>query len=179
MKLAGIDGAVVITTPQEIAMADVRKEISFCQKVGIRILGVVENMSGLDLPFNCDQVKFTSAEDGTDITLRVRDAVEKDIHSHARASSENMHDPCSIRIHIDVFPASRGGALKMCEGAGVKYLGSLPLDPAIAIASEKGHSLFSRTKTSTGSNLHALRDSSTVTSLNSVIDALLSELGGA
>ena len=179
MKLAGIDGAVVITTPQEIAMADVRKEISFCQKVGIRILGVVENMSGLDLPFNCDQVKFTSAEDGTDITLRVRDAVEKDIHSHARASSENMHDPCSIRIHIDVFPASRGGALKMCEGAGVKYLGSLPLDPAIAIASAKGHSLFSRTKTSTGSNLHALRDSSTVTSLNSVIDALLSELGGA
>ena len=69
--------------------------------------------------------------------------------------------------------------VQSCEGAGVKYLGSLPLDPAIAIASEKGHSLFSRTKTSTGSNLHALRDSSTVTSLNSVIDALLSELGAA
>jgi Mrp family chromosome partitioning ATPase len=41
------DGAVIVTTPQEAAMADVRKELNFCKKVGIRVLGVVENMSGL------------------------------------------------------------------------------------------------------------------------------------
>lgn len=39
-------GALVVTTPQAIATSDVRKEINFCHKVGIRILGVVENMSG-------------------------------------------------------------------------------------------------------------------------------------
>lgn len=42
-KLAG---AVIVTTPQAIAVSDVRKELSFCRKVGIGVLGVVENMSG-------------------------------------------------------------------------------------------------------------------------------------
>ncbi|KAL8767926.1 MAG: hypothetical protein Q9209_005714 [Squamulea sp. 1 TL-2023] len=39
-------GAVIVTTPQAVAVSDVRKELSFCRKVGIRVLGVVENMSG-------------------------------------------------------------------------------------------------------------------------------------
>ncbi|KAL8902886.1 MAG: hypothetical protein Q9207_004314 [Kuettlingeria erythrocarpa] len=42
-KLAG---AVIVTTPQAVAVSDVRKELSFCRKVGIGVLGVVENMSG-------------------------------------------------------------------------------------------------------------------------------------
>jgi len=44
LKEAGIDGAVLVTTPQEVALQDVRKEIDFCRKVGIPILGLVENM---------------------------------------------------------------------------------------------------------------------------------------
>ncbi|KAJ7306018.1 hypothetical protein JRQ81_010384 [Phrynocephalus forsythii] len=47
---AGIDGAVVITTPQEVALQDVRKEINFCRKVKLPIIGVVENMSGFVCP---------------------------------------------------------------------------------------------------------------------------------
>lgn len=39
-------GAVVVTTPQAVAVSDVRKELSFCRKVGIKVLGVIENMSG-------------------------------------------------------------------------------------------------------------------------------------
>lgn len=50
LKEAGIDGAIVITTPQEMALQDVRKEINFCRKVGIPILGVVENMRGFVCP---------------------------------------------------------------------------------------------------------------------------------
>jgi ATP-binding protein involved in chromosome partitioning len=38
-------GAVVVTTPQEVALQDVYKSVSMCQKVGIPILGVVENFS--------------------------------------------------------------------------------------------------------------------------------------
>eukprot|EP01086_Lenisia_limosa_P017322 TRINITY_DN8484_c0_g1_i1.p1 TRINITY_DN8484_c0_g1~~TRINITY_DN8484_c0_g1_i1.p1 ORF type:complete len:371 (+),score=115.17 TRINITY_DN8484_c0_g1_i1:33-1115(+) len=43
-------GAVLITTPQDVALNDVRKEVSFCRKVGIPILGIVENMSGFVCP---------------------------------------------------------------------------------------------------------------------------------
>ena len=42
--------ALIVTTPQEIALADVRKSISFCRHVKIRILGIVENMSGFVCP---------------------------------------------------------------------------------------------------------------------------------
>jgi len=50
LKESGIDGAVLITTPQEVALQDVRREIDFCRKVGIRIIGLVENMSGFVCP---------------------------------------------------------------------------------------------------------------------------------
>lgn len=39
-------GAVIVTTPQAVAISDVRKEVNFCRKVGVDVLGVVENMSG-------------------------------------------------------------------------------------------------------------------------------------
>ncbi|GME72208.1 unnamed protein product [Ambrosiozyma monospora] len=52
MKEVGIDGALIVTTPQEVALLDVRKEIDFCKKAGIKILGLVENMSGFVCP-NC------------------------------------------------------------------------------------------------------------------------------
>ncbi|KAI4095823.1 MAG: hypothetical protein LQ344_001377 [Seirophora lacunosa] len=50
LKESGVDGAVVVTTPQEVSLLDVRKEIDFCNKAGIRVLGVVENMSGFVCP---------------------------------------------------------------------------------------------------------------------------------
>jgi Mrp family chromosome partitioning ATPase len=42
--------ALIVTTPQEIALADVRKSIHFCRQVRMDILGLVENMSGLTCP---------------------------------------------------------------------------------------------------------------------------------
>eukprot|EP00043_Microstomoeca_roanoka_P026459 m.11646 g.11646 ORF g.11646 m.11646 type:complete len:384 (+) comp6608_c0_seq1:1-1152(+) len=52
LKSSHVDGCVIVTTPQEVALSDVRKEISFCKKVGLPIIGVVENMSGFVCP-NC------------------------------------------------------------------------------------------------------------------------------
>jgi ATP-binding protein involved in chromosome partitioning len=48
------DGAVVVTTPQEVALAAVRKSITFCRKLNLPVLGVVENMSGFACP-HCGQ----------------------------------------------------------------------------------------------------------------------------
>ncbi len=42
--------ALVLTTPQEISLADVRKSINFCRQVDLKILGVIENMSGFICP---------------------------------------------------------------------------------------------------------------------------------
>jgi ATP-binding protein involved in chromosome partitioning len=42
--------ALIVTTPQEISLADVRKSINFCQKINLGILGLVENMSGYRCP---------------------------------------------------------------------------------------------------------------------------------
>ncbi|HIJ41585.1 MAG TPA: P-loop NTPase [Deltaproteobacteria bacterium] len=42
--------ALIVTTPQEISLADVRKSIRFCRQVHMEILGLVENMSGLTCP---------------------------------------------------------------------------------------------------------------------------------
>lgn len=50
LREAGLSGAVIVTTPQEVSLLDVRKEITFCKKVGVPIIGVVENMSGFACP---------------------------------------------------------------------------------------------------------------------------------
>jgi ATP-binding protein involved in chromosome partitioning len=47
--------ALIVTTPQEISLADVRKSIHFCRQVNMKILGLVENMSGLVCP-HCGKV---------------------------------------------------------------------------------------------------------------------------
>jgi len=43
-------GAVIVTTPQDVAINDVRRCITFCRKLDLSILGVVENMSGFVCP---------------------------------------------------------------------------------------------------------------------------------
>ncbi len=50
LKPSGITGAIIVTTPQEVSLLDVRKEITFCKKVNLPIIGVVENMSGFVCP---------------------------------------------------------------------------------------------------------------------------------
>jgi len=42
--------AIIITTPQEVSLADVRKSISFCKTVKMEIFGLIENMSGFECP---------------------------------------------------------------------------------------------------------------------------------
>ena len=49
------EGAVIVTTPQKVAAADVRKSINFCRELGVKVLGVIENMSGFVCP-KCGEV---------------------------------------------------------------------------------------------------------------------------
>jgi Mrp family chromosome partitioning ATPase len=61
---SSVSGAIIVSTPQEISLLDVRKEINFCQKLKIPIIGVVENMSGFVCP-NCkNESKIFKATSG-------------------------------------------------------------------------------------------------------------------
>jgi ATP-binding protein involved in chromosome partitioning len=46
----GADGALIVTTPQDVSTNDVRRSIGFSRQLGLPILGVVENMSGFICP---------------------------------------------------------------------------------------------------------------------------------
>ncbi len=50
VQQAPINGAVIVTTPQDVAVADARKCIDMFQKVNVPIVGVIENMSGFTDP---------------------------------------------------------------------------------------------------------------------------------
>ena len=57
------DAAIIVTTPQEVALADVRKSINFCYKLDLTMLGIIENMSGFICP-TCNTVVNIFGTDG-------------------------------------------------------------------------------------------------------------------
>ena len=87
--IPGLDGAVVVTTPQKVAAVDVRKSISFCKKVGVRLLGVIENMSGFACP-KCGEVTPILSQGG------------------GRKMAEEMNVPFIGSIPIDPMIAASG-----------------------------------------------------------------------
>jgi Mrp family chromosome partitioning ATPase len=50
VQTAKPDGAIIVTTPQDVATFDVRKSIDFCNKLSLPVTGVIENMSGFICP---------------------------------------------------------------------------------------------------------------------------------
>jgi len=56
--------AVIVTTPQEVALADVRKSINFCRTVNLEMFGLVENMSGLNCPHCGESIDLFGAGGG-------------------------------------------------------------------------------------------------------------------
>jgi len=49
-SVPGLDGAVIVTTPQNVALLDFRKSVNFARQVKLPIIGVIENMSGMKCP---------------------------------------------------------------------------------------------------------------------------------
>ncbi len=56
--------AIIVTTPQEVALADVRKSINFCKTVNMEIFGMIENMSGLNCPHCGEMIDLFGAGGG-------------------------------------------------------------------------------------------------------------------
>lgn len=86
------DGAVIVTSPQKLSAGVVSREIRFCQKMKVPVLGVIENMSG----FTCT---------------------------------------CCSEV-TQIF--SNGAGEYLAKKYGIPFLGTLPLDPRLIVAQEKG-----------------------------------------
>lgn len=57
-----LDGAIIVSTPQEMALADVRRGVEFFRKVGVQIYGIIENMAYLEMPDGA--VNYLFGKDG-------------------------------------------------------------------------------------------------------------------
>ncbi|KAL4858294.1 Cytosolic Fe-S cluster assembly factor [Chlorella vulgaris] len=175
LKAANVDGAVVVTTPQEVSIIDVRKEINFCKKTGIPVLGVVENMSGLRQPLTSFKVFSPSGTDITSAVLQAAAAAAADADadagsgSSAEPGSRGSGSPGEVMAETAVFHVSGGGAAGMAADMQVPYLGSVPLDSALSRAGEEGRSVFD----SAGS-----ANSSSGPALQAIINKLLVATGG-
>ena len=64
--------AVIVTTPQEVSLADVRKSISFCHTLKMEIFGLVENMSGYVCPHCGEKVDIFGAGGGEQTAREAR-----------------------------------------------------------------------------------------------------------
>ena len=122
------DGAVVVSTPQELALADVRKELAWCAQSSLRVLGVVENMAPLRT--RLDALRFFDGSSGADAT-------ESTLALLRERCPELLED---VHAAVDVFPAGGegGGTEGMAAQFGVPFLGRVPLDTTITQASERG-----------------------------------------
>ncbi len=62
-KIPGIDGSIIVTTPQEVALLDSRKAVNFSKQLNLPVIGIIENMSGLICP-HCGKKIYLFKEGG-------------------------------------------------------------------------------------------------------------------
>ncbi|MEA3400876.1 MAG: Mrp/NBP35 family ATP-binding protein [Armatimonadota bacterium] len=70
-SLPHADGAIIVTTPQEASLSDCRKAINFARKVGLDVLGVIENMSGFICPHCGKRTDIFSVGGGEEMAQRM------------------------------------------------------------------------------------------------------------
>ena len=125
-SLPNIDGVVIVTTPQEVALLDSRKSISFAKTINLPVLGVVENMRGYSL-------HGTAANsDGTPISNAT---IEIAGPSGQKIVADTNNDG-DWDVVLDLFKS--GGGEESANEMDVPFLGSLPFDPGIVRGGDDG-----------------------------------------
>ena len=110
-----ISGALIITTPQDIALADVRKGADMFKKVNAPVLGVIENMSGLIINGEVDT---------------------KSSHIIINDQKININSDGKFTYIMDLFKS--GGGLEESNRLGVPLLGKIPISKNITNSTDEG-----------------------------------------
>jgi len=101
VQIAKPAGAVVVTTPQEVATSDVRRSIDFCRRLNLPVIGVIENMSGFVCP-HCGRATPIFGFGG------------------GRQMAESMEVPFLGALPIDPAMVALGDAGRTCFDDGVE-----------------------------------------------------------
>lgn len=94
--------ALIVTTPQEVSLADVRKSINFCRQVKMEILGLVENMSGLKCP-HCGKIIDVFKAQGGKETAR----------------KENLRLLATLPLELEVVKEGDAGDISLLDNQGL------------------------------------------------------------
>ncbi len=115
-----LTGAIIITTPQDLSLVDVRKGSDMFQKVNVPLLGVVENMSNYTINGLIEGI-----DDYNGVSIKIND---KTIHT--------ISDDGTFSISIDIFKGL--GGKSESERLNVPLLGSLVIDSNLSASADKG-----------------------------------------
>ena len=115
-----LTGAIIVTTPQDLSLVDVRKGSDMFQKVNVPLLGVVENMSNYTIKGLIEGI-----DDYNGVSIKIND---KTIHT--------ISDDGTFSISIDIFKGL--GGKSESERLNVPLLGSLVIDSNLSASADKG-----------------------------------------
>jgi len=122
-----MSGAVIITTPQDIALADVQKGADMFRKVHTPIIGVIENMSSFQINGKVSGIDQISTNN---YYLDIN-GLDKNI---------DINDDGSFSIPINLFKS--GGGLKESKRLDVPLLGQIPISIEMMHATDKGEPII-------------------------------------
>ena len=145
-NLPGIDGVVIVTTPQEVALLDSRKSINFAKTLSVPVLGVVENMSGYTIR--------GTAEPNSQVSV---------MGPNGTPIEANTGGDGNWSLTLDVFKS--GGGDSAAAELQVPFVGALPFDPGIVRGGDDGvHRIV------------AEPDGDTAVAFDAIVDNVLSTL---
>jgi ATP-binding protein involved in chromosome partitioning len=133
-----ISGAIIVTTPQDIALSDVRKGADMFEKVKTPILGVIENMSG----FMIDGViKSSNGEILSHGEINLSDG-----------SVIQISEIGNFEIKIDLF--KKGGGETESKRLNIPLLGQIPISNDIVVSTDNGTPIVHKTPEHKTSNIY-------------------------
>ena len=108
------DGAVIVSTPQDLALIDARRAVSMFNEVGVRVLGVVENMSGYTCP-HCGEASDPFG------------------HGGAEAEATKMEVPFLGRVPLDIMLREASDAGRPGEGRQAEIFADIARSVAVTV----------------------------------------------
>jgi ATP-binding protein involved in chromosome partitioning len=114
-----LSGAVIVTTPQELAHKDVKKGSDMFNKVNAPVLGIIENMSFLNIAG-----KLKGYSDNIELSI---DGVKEKI---------DLNNDGAFSLKIKIFEGK--SASRESERLNIPLLGHIPLDPNLSLLSDLG-----------------------------------------